>query len=201
MQTEVRFWRGDTTGMLVASGTANSADLEPAVKIPPGLWRWTAGSIGVLVGGDYGRKSFNDYGPSVYRNVTDIRVVSRDGQIGYKRARQRGGVIRRRALRWMRPRAYHLADCTGCIRTLRLVTSMSEAFSGHVLLDERAARPGCAGFSAAALSAGVKPDQRPALRKHPIAYCFAMTSLSFLAPPRVNLDGVGPRSECGRIAP
>lgn len=200
MRSEARYWRADTTVSLGASGTANSADLEPAVKISPGLWSWTGGSIGVPVGGDDGRKSFSDYGPSVYRNVTDTRVVLRDGQIGYKRARQRGGVIRRRAL--MRPRACHLADCTGYIRTLRLVTPMSEAFSGHVLFDDRAATPAfLAGFSAAALTAGVDPDQRPALRKHPITYCFPMTLLSCLAPRRVNSDGVGSRSWCGRVAP
>lgn len=172
MRTEVRFWRDDTTVTLVVSGTANSADLEPA-KIPPGLWRWTAGSIGVLVGGDCGRKSFGDYGPSIYRNVTDTPVFLQDGQIGYKRGRHRGGVIRRRALRWMRSRACHLADCTQYIRRLRLVTPTGEAFRGHVLFNDRAPTPAVlGGFSSVPLTAGIDPDQRPARPKHPTTYCF-----------------------------
>lgn len=202
MRTEAGFWRDDTTVTLASSGTANSADLEPAVKIPPRLWRWTAGSIGVLVGGDCGRKSFGDYGPSIYRYVTDIRVVLQDRQIGYKRGRRRGGVIRRRALTWMRSRARHLADCTQYIRRLRLATPTDEAFRGHVLFNDRA--PTLAvlgGFSSVPLTAGVDPDQRLARPKHPTTYCFPMTLLSFLASPRVNLDGVGPLCECGRIAP
>lgn len=202
MRTEMRFWRDDTTVTLVASGTASSADLEPAVKILPGLWSWTRGSIGVLVGGDCGQKSFSDYGPSIYRNVTDTPVFLQDGQIGYKRARHRGGVIRRRALRWMRSRACHLADCTRYIRRLRLVTPTGEAFRDQVLFNDRAPTPAVlAGFSAVPLTAGVDPDRRPARPKHPRTYCFPMTPLSFLAPPRVNSDGVGSRCECGRIAP
>lgn len=201
-RTEVLFWRDDTTLTLVASGTAKSADLEPAVKIPPGLWRGTGGSIGVLVGGDCGRKSFGDYGPSIYRNVTDSPVFLQDGQIGYKRGRRRGGVIRRRALRWMRLRACHLADCTGYIGRLRLVIPTGEAFRAHVLFNDRAPTPAVrAGCWSVPLTAGVDRDRRPARPKHPTTYCFQMTPLSFLAPPRVNLDGVGPRCECGRIAP
>lgn len=202
MRSEVRFWRDDTTVTLVANGTANSADLEPAVKIPPGLWSWTGGPIGALAGGDDGRKSFSDYGPSIYRNVTDTAVFLQDGQIGYKRARHRRGVIRRRAMRWMRSRACHLADCTGYIRRLHLVTPTGGAFRDHVLFDDRAPTPAVlAGFSAALLTAGVDPDRRPALPKHSINDCFPMTPLSCLAPQRVNSGGVGSRSECGRIAP
>lgn len=202
MRTEVGFWRDDTTVTLASSGSANSADLEPAVEIPPRLWRWTAGSIGVLVGGDCGRKSFGDYGPSIYRNVTDIRVVLQDRQIGYKRGRHRGGVIRRRALTWMRSRACHLADCTQYIRRLRLATPTDEAFRGHALFNDRAPTPAVlGGFSSVPLTAGVDPDQRAARPKHPTTYCFPMTLLSFLASPRVNLDGVGSLCECGRIAP
>lgn len=197
MRTEVGFWRDDTTVTLASSDSANSADLEPAVGIP-----WTAGSIGVLVGDDCGRKSFGDYGPSIDRNVTGIRVVLQDRQIGYNRGRHRGGVIRRRALTWMRSRACHLADCTQYIRRLRLATPTDEAFRGQVLFTDRAPTPAVlGGFSSVPLTAGVDPDQRPARPTHPTTYCYPMTLLSFLASPRVNLDGVGPLCECGRIAP
>lgn len=202
MRTEVGFWRDDTTVTLASSGSANSADLEPAVEIPPRLWRWTAGSIGVLVGSDCGRKSFGDYGPSIDRNVTDIRVVLQDRQIGYKRGRHRDGVIRRLALTWMRSRACHLADRTQYVRRLRLATPTDDAFRGHVLFNDRAPTPAVlGGFSSVPLTAGVDPDQGPARPKHPATYGFRMTLLSFLASPRVNLDGVGPLCECGRIAP
>lgn len=155
----------------------------------------------MLVGGDCGRKSFGDYGPSIYRNVTDAPVFLQDGQIGYKRGRHRGGVIRRRALRWMRSRACHLADCTQYIRRLRLVTQRARLFVVISCSTIARLRPLFFGFSSVPLTAGVDPDQRPARPKHPTTYCFPMTPLSFLAPPRVNLDGVATRCECGRIAP
>lgn len=198
----MRVWRDDITVTLVASDTTNSADIEPAVKSPPGLWSWTGGSIGVHVGGDCGRKSFGDYGPSIYRNGTNTPLFLQDGQIGYKRVRYRGGVIRRRALRWMRTRSSHFTDCNQYSRTLRLVTPTDEAFRGHVLFkDGGPASAILGGASFVPLSAGVDPNRRPARRNQPTTYRFGLTPLSFLAPTRVNLDGGGRRCECGRIAP
>lgn len=81
MRSGVRFW-GATTIALVASGGANSADLEPAVQLPPALWIWSGGDIGGHVGVGYGQKSFsNPDGPSVYGGVVDTPVFLADGQI------------------------------------------------------------------------------------------------------------------------
>ncbi|MCA6111559.1 outer membrane beta-barrel protein [Bradyrhizobium cenepequi] len=75
---------GAATAALLASGAASSADLGPAVKVPPALWSWTGGYIGGHVGGGYGRTSFsNPYGPSIYGDVADTPVFMAGGQIGY----------------------------------------------------------------------------------------------------------------------
>ncbi|WP_456816475.1 outer membrane protein [Bradyrhizobium sp. USDA 4508] len=75
---------GATTIALVASGVANSADLEPEVKLPPAVWDWSGGYIGGHVGGGYGQTSFsNPYGPSIYGDVVDTPVFLAGGQIGY----------------------------------------------------------------------------------------------------------------------
>ncbi len=78
----MRSW-GATTIALVASGAANSADLEPAVQLPPALWSWSGGYIGGHVGGGYVRQSFSSpYGPSVYSGGIDSPVFPASGQIG-----------------------------------------------------------------------------------------------------------------------
>ncbi|MDA9505928.1 hypothetical protein XI09_15070 [Bradyrhizobium sp. CCBAU 11386] len=83
MRSGLLFW-GATTIALVASSAANSADLEPEVKLPPAVWNWTGGYIGGHVGGGYGRTSFsNPYGPSIYGDVVDTPVFLAGGQIGY----------------------------------------------------------------------------------------------------------------------
>ncbi|WP_271519401.1 outer membrane beta-barrel protein [Bradyrhizobium sp. CCBAU 53380] len=75
---------GATAIVLVASGVANAADLEPGVKLPPAVWGWSGGYIGGHVGGGYGRTSFsNPYGPSIYGDVVDTPVFLAGGQIGY----------------------------------------------------------------------------------------------------------------------
>ncbi|MGY3361938.1 hypothetical protein ACVWZK_008601 [Bradyrhizobium sp. GM0.4] len=84
MRSEVRLWRA-TTIALVASGAANPADLEPAVNMPRGLWGWTEGLDCVLVGGQYGGKSFSDYGPSIDRDVSDTSGLLQDSNICDKR--------------------------------------------------------------------------------------------------------------------
>ncbi|WBL77742.1 outer membrane beta-barrel protein [Bradyrhizobium xenonodulans] len=83
MRSGVLSW-GAATIALVASGAVNSADLKPAVKVPPVLWSWTGGYFGAHVGGGYGRTSFSDpYGPSIYGDVVDTPVFLQGGQIGY----------------------------------------------------------------------------------------------------------------------
>ncbi len=83
MRSGVRFW-GATTITLVASGAANSADLEPAVQLRPALWSWSGGYIGGHAGGGYGLKSLsNPCGPSVYGGGGDTPVFLAGGQIGY----------------------------------------------------------------------------------------------------------------------
>ncbi|UPK26547.1 outer membrane beta-barrel protein [Bradyrhizobium sp. 195] len=73
-----------TTAALVAGGAVNSADLKPAVKAPPAVWRWTGGYIGGHVGGGYGQTSFSDsYGKSLYGDVVQTPVFLAGGQIGY----------------------------------------------------------------------------------------------------------------------
>ncbi len=81
MRSGVRFW-GATTIALVASGAA-TADLEPAVQLPPSLWSWSGGYIGGHVGVGYDQESFsNPYGPAVYGGVVDTPVFLAGGQIG-----------------------------------------------------------------------------------------------------------------------
>ncbi|WBL77741.1 outer membrane beta-barrel protein [Bradyrhizobium xenonodulans] len=83
MRSGVLSW-GAATAALVASGAVNSADLKPAVKVPPVRWSWTGGYFGALVGGGYGRTSFSDpYGPSLYGDVVDTPVFLLGGQMGY----------------------------------------------------------------------------------------------------------------------
>ncbi|WP_271672902.1 hypothetical protein [Bradyrhizobium sp. CCBAU 51627] len=170
MRSEAHLWRS-TTVSLVASNAANSADLGPAVKILQGLWSWTGESIGVLFGGDDDRKSFSDYGPSIYRNIIDSPVFLQDDQIGYKRAR-RGGVPR-----------------------------PGEDFCDDVLFNDRALSSAVlSGFSVGPLTPTLIGTDVPLSRSTNDAP-FPMTLLSCLVLPCVNLDGGGPRCECGRIAP
>ncbi|WP_375784954.1 outer membrane beta-barrel protein [Bradyrhizobium sp. Pha-3] len=83
MRSGLLFW-GATTIALVACGAANSADLEPAVQLPPTVWGWSGGYIGGHLGGGYGRTSFsNSYGSSIYGDVVDTPVFLAGGQIGY----------------------------------------------------------------------------------------------------------------------
>ncbi|WP_063799742.1 outer membrane beta-barrel protein [Bradyrhizobium jicamae] len=90
MRSKLLFW-GAATAALVASGAVKSADLQPAVKVPPALWNWTGGYIGGHVGGGGGRTSFSDpYGPSIYGDVVDTPVFLAGGQIGYNWQRHRG---------------------------------------------------------------------------------------------------------------
>ncbi|MBH5371127.1 outer membrane beta-barrel protein [Bradyrhizobium glycinis] len=81
---------GVTIAVLVAGGTVNSADLRPAVKVPPAVWSWTGGYIGGHVGGGYGQTSFsNPYGPSLYGDVVHTPVFLAGAQIGYLWQRER----------------------------------------------------------------------------------------------------------------
>ncbi|MET4258271.1 hypothetical protein ABIC09_003213 [Bradyrhizobium sp. S3.12.5] len=74
---------GATTITLVANGTANSADLEPAVQLASALWSWSGGYIGGHAGRGCGRNSFgNPCGPSVYGGVGTPVFLAGD-QIGY----------------------------------------------------------------------------------------------------------------------
>ncbi|WP_342709798.1 outer membrane beta-barrel protein [Bradyrhizobium sp. B124] len=83
MRSGLLFW-GATTIALVACGAANSADLEPAVQLPPTVWGWSGGYIGWHLGGGYGRTSFsNSYGSSIYGDAVDTPVFLAGGQIGY----------------------------------------------------------------------------------------------------------------------
>ncbi|MHC4049585.1 outer membrane beta-barrel protein [Bradyrhizobium sp. 25ACV] len=83
MRSGVLSW-GAATAALVASGAVNSADLKPAVKVPPVRWSWTGGYFGAHVGGGYGQTSFSDpYGPSIYGDVVDTPVFLLGGQVGY----------------------------------------------------------------------------------------------------------------------
>ncbi|MBH5371570.1 hypothetical protein [Bradyrhizobium glycinis] len=141
MRSEAHLWRS-TAGTLVASSTANSADIGPAVKILHGLWSWTGESIGVPFGGDDDRKSFSDY-PSIYRNIIDTPVSLQDDQIGDKRAR-RGGLTRP---------GEDFRDH---------VLFNDRALSSAVL----------AGFSVGPLTAYVDRDRRPALPKYPTTHRF-----------------------------
>ncbi|MCK1734339.1 outer membrane beta-barrel protein [Bradyrhizobium sp. 138] len=89
MQFQLLFY-AVTTAALVAGGAVNSADLKPAVKVPPAIWRWTGGYIGGHVGGGYGGTSFSDpYGRSLYGDVVDTPVFLAGGQIGYNWQRER----------------------------------------------------------------------------------------------------------------
>lgn len=89
MRSELLFC-GIATAALVAGGTVNSADLKPAVKVPPAVWNWTGGYIGGHVGGGYGLTSFSDpYGPSLYGDVVHTPVFLAGGQIGYNWQRER----------------------------------------------------------------------------------------------------------------
>ncbi|WP_156447300.1 hypothetical protein [Bradyrhizobium yuanmingense] len=112
------------------------------MKIMQGLWSWTGQSIGVLFGGDDDRKSFSDYGPSIYRTIIDTPEFSQDDQIGYERAHRRGGV-----------------------------TPVGEDFRDHVLFNDRALGSAVlAGFSVGPLTAYVDRGRRPALPKHPTTH-------------------------------
>ncbi|WOH63680.1 outer membrane beta-barrel protein [Bradyrhizobium sp. BWA-3-5] len=83
MRSERLFW-GAATAAVVVSGAVHSADLGPAVKAPPVLWRWTGGYIGGQVGGGSGLTSFSDpYGPSIYGDVVETPVFLAGGQVGY----------------------------------------------------------------------------------------------------------------------
>ncbi|MET4045928.1 hypothetical protein ABIC03_007665 [Bradyrhizobium sp. RT6a] len=83
MRSGVRFL-GATTISLVASGAANSADLEPAVQLRPALWSWSGGYIGGHAGGGYGQKSLsNPFGPSDYGGGVDTPVFLAGGRIRY----------------------------------------------------------------------------------------------------------------------
>nr|WP_084801646.1 outer membrane beta-barrel protein [Bradyrhizobium sp. Ec3.3] len=83
MGSRFLFW-GAATVALVGCGVAHSADLEPAMKVPPALWSWTGGYIGVHGGGGYGRTSFSDpYGPSIYGDIVNTPAFLAGGQIGY----------------------------------------------------------------------------------------------------------------------
>ncbi|QOZ23770.1 outer membrane protein [Bradyrhizobium sp. CCBAU 51753] len=69
---------------LAACGIAHSADLDPVAKLPPALWSWTGGYIGVHGGGGYGRTSFSDpYGPSIYGDIVSTPAFLAGGQVGY----------------------------------------------------------------------------------------------------------------------
>lgn len=172
MRSEVRLWRA-TTIALVASGAANPADLEPAVNMPRGLWSCTEGLDCVLVGGQYGGKSFSDYGPSIDRNVSDTSGLLQDSNICDKRSCCGGDITYRRALRWARSRAYRLEGCAGSMCKQRLVPQIGEGLPDHVLFDDRAPTPAVhAGVSAVPLTAGVHRGCRPALPKHPTTGCF-----------------------------
>ncbi|MCA1487750.1 hypothetical protein I6F13_29040 [Bradyrhizobium sp. IC4061] len=142
MRSEAPLWRSATV-TLVASSTANSADLAPEVKILQGLWSLTGESIGGLFGGDDDQKSFGDYGPSIYHDFVDTPVFLQDDQIGYKRAR-RGGVTR-----------------------------AGENFRDHVLFNDRALSSAVlAGFSVGPLTPCLDRGRRPALPKHPTTHRF-----------------------------
>ncbi len=82
MRSGVRSWRA-TTVALVASGAANSADLEPAVQAPSALWSWSGGCTGGNVDRGYGQEFFsNPYAPSAY-GLVDTPVFLAGGRIGY----------------------------------------------------------------------------------------------------------------------
>ncbi|WP_129591067.1 hypothetical protein [Bradyrhizobium shewense] len=143
------------------------------MKILQGLWSWTGESIGVLFGSDDDRKSFSDHGQSIYRSIIDTPVFLQDDQIGYKRSHRRGGGTR-----------------------------AGEDFRDQVLFNDRALSSAVlAGFSVGPLTAYVDRGRRPALPKQRTTHRFPMTLLSCLVLPCVNLDGDGPRCECGGIAP
>ncbi|MCP3460287.1 outer membrane beta-barrel protein [Bradyrhizobium sp. CCGUVB23] len=75
---------GAATVALVGCGVTYSADLEPAMKVPPALWSWTGGYIGVHGGGGYGRTSFSDpYGPLIDGDIVKTPAFLAGGQIGY----------------------------------------------------------------------------------------------------------------------
>ncbi|WFU54657.1 outer membrane beta-barrel protein [Bradyrhizobium pachyrhizi] len=83
MRSGVRCWAAVTVAIL-GGGAANTADLEPTVKLPSALWSWSGGYVGAHVGGGYGRTSFsNPYGPSIYGDVVDTPAFLAGGQIGY----------------------------------------------------------------------------------------------------------------------
>jgi len=136
MRSDAPPWRS-TTVRLVASSTANPADLGPAVKTLQGRLSSTEEPIGVLFGGDDGWKSFSDCGPAIYRNIIDTPEFLQDDQIGYKRDHRRGGVTR-----------------------------AGEEFRDHILLNDRALSSAVlAGFSVEPLTAYVDRERRPALPK------------------------------------
>lgn len=162
-----------TTVALVASGATNSVQFEPAVNIAPGLWSWTEGLDCVIVGGYDSRKSVSDYGSSIDRNISDTSVLLQDCKFYHKESRRRGDVICRRALRWMRSRAYHPAGCTRSTCKRRLVPRIDEALPDHLLFNDRAPAPAVlAGFSVVPLIAEVDRGGRRALPKHPTTDCF-----------------------------
>lgn len=172
MPSDAPLWRS-TTVTLVASSPASSADLGPPVKMLQGRSSWTGDPIGVLSGADDDRKSFNDYGPSIYGNIIDTPEFLQDDQIGCKRAHRRGGV-----------------------------TPAGEDFRDRILFNDRELSSAVlAGLSVGPLTAYVDRERRPALPKRPTAHRFAMTLPSCLVLPCANLDGDSPRCECGRIAP
>ncbi len=46
------------------------------MKVPPALWSWTGGYIGVHGGGGYGRTSFSDpYGPLIDGDIVNTPCV------------------------------------------------------------------------------------------------------------------------------
>lgn len=190
MRSEVRSWLA-TTIALVGSGAAKPADLGPAVNIPPGLWSWSERSNCVLVGGQYGRKS---YGPSIDRNVSDTSGLLQDGKICHKRGCCGGDITRRRPLRWMCSRTSHLAGCARSMCKRRLIPRIGDDPPHRVLFNHRAPTPAVlAGFSAVPLIAGVDKARRRAVPKHPTTDCFNDSSCA-------DPDGAGSRCECGRIA-
>ncbi|MCP3392184.1 outer membrane beta-barrel protein [Bradyrhizobium sp. CCGB12] len=88
MRFQLLFYSVTTAAL--AGGAVNSADLKPAVKVPPAIWSWTGGYIGGHIGGGYGGTSFSDpYGRSLYGDVVDTPVFLAGGQIGYNWQRER----------------------------------------------------------------------------------------------------------------
>lgn len=188
--SDVRFWRA-TTVALAARGATNSVDVQPAVKIMPGLWSWTGGLDWVIVGGYYGRKSITDYGSSIDGNISDTSV--QDCKFCHGRSRRRGDIICRRTLSRLLSRADH-ASCARYLCKRRLIPRIGGGLPDHVSFNHRASMTAVlAEVSVVRFIAGVGRGRPRAPQKHPITDYFPLALLSCLAPTRANSDGVGSR--------